>query len=571
MRTSIFLTGLIFTRAFVFAQEPAKDDAAMRSRVPSVNNDESKNTTKKAHYFQSEWIETNSKKVDVDLCIYGGTAAGVIAARVAAKRGLSVVILQPGIVLGGMTTAGLGWTDYGKQHVIGGAARQFYRDCGTFYGKNEEEWLFEPHAAQAVIDGYAKESGAQVFLRQFLDTVEMEGQRIKRIRCLGGLTVTARMFMDATYEGDLMAKAGVRYTVGREANSVYGETINGVQVHDKHQFSHAVDPYVKPGNPASGTLPYVNQQDAPPNGSGDHRLQAYNFRICMTDDPKLKVNWEKPEGYRDLDYELARRWFNSDKDDYNDQLPNYAGRPSGLIKKFDVLTARTADGYYKTDANNHGPVSTDFIGANYAWPEADYSERERIFQEHVCWQKGFFWFMANDQSVPVKYREAYARFGLPKDEFAETGHWPHQLYIREARRMLSDYVLNEHDTQHHRQPEDPVGMGSYTMDSHNCQRFIRDGRVLNEGDVQLSPAAPYGISYRSIIPRRGECENLFVPVCLSASHIAYGSVRMEPIFMVLAESAALAASIAIKKGLTTQAVPYAQLRPMLEDARQVIK
>jgi hypothetical protein len=522
------------------------------------------------HYFTPSWISPTDELVTADVCIYGGTAAGVIAARTAARCGLSSVILQPGIALGGMTTGGLGWTDYGKQHVIGGAARQFYLDVGRFYGRDTEEWLFEPRAAQSVIDGYAKDSGARVFLRQFLDAVELDGRRIVAIRCLGGLTVRARIFLDASYEGDLLAKAGVSYTIGREANSVYGETINGVQVHGKHQFSHPIDPYVKPGDPRSGTLPWVNQQDAAPDGSGDHRIQAYNFRMCLTNDPKLRVEWERPEGYRDLDFELARRWFASEKDAYNDQLPNYEGRPEGVPKKFDVLTARTADGFFKTDTNNHGPVSTDFIGANHRWPEADYKEREHIFQEHVRWHKGFFWFMAHDPSVPERYQKIYRSFGLAKDEFSETDHWPHQLYVREARRMVGDYVLNEHDTQHHRQPEDPVGMGSYAMDSHNCQRFVRDGRVLNEGDVQLSPAAPYGISYRSIVPRRGECENLFVPVCLSASHIAYGSVRMEPVFMVLAESAILAASLAIRGGLAVQDVPYAALEDDLTQAGQVI-
>ncbi|MDA0989203.1 MAG: FAD-dependent oxidoreductase [Verrucomicrobia bacterium] len=523
----------------------------------------------KAHYFLSDWIERKDQRLKADICVYGGTAAGVVAAVKAAALGCSAIILHPGQVLGGMTTGGLGQTDFGKVHTIGGMARQFYRDLGAAYGR-DEEWCFEPHVAQSVVNRYVQAAGVPVQYGQFLEQVEMGAGRIRRIRMLGGLQVEARVFIDATYEGDLLAKAGVSYTVGRESNSIYGETINGVQIREKHQFSHAVDPYVRPGESGSGLLPRVNAQDAAPMGTGDNRIQAYNFRMCMTDDPDLRIPWERPSSFTDLEYELARRWFRGEKDGYNDQLPNYEGLPQDLPKKFDLLTERTANGFYKTDTNNHGPVSSDFIGANYAWPEATYAERERIFQAHVAYQMGHYWFLANDDAIPDRYRTVYRRFGLARDEFMDTGHWPHQLYVREARRMVADYVLNEHDTQHRRQPEDPVGMGSYAMDSHNCQRVVRDGRVLNEGDVQLPPAAPYGISYRSIVPRRGECQNLLVPICLSASHIAYGSVRMEPVFMILGESAAIAATLAIRHDLAVQDIPYTTLRPGLEAAGQVL-
>jgi hypothetical protein len=518
------------------------------------------------NYFLPTWVERSDRRLDVDVCVYGGTAGGVIAAVAAARRGKSAVILQPGRYLGGMTTGGLGETDFGKKHVIGGMSRQFYRDLGKHYRHHEEVWKFEPHAAQAIIDGYARDAGVAVHYCQYLDSVELDGQRIVSVRMLGGLTVRARMFIDATYEGDLLAKAGVRYTVGREANSVYGETINGVQVRGAHQFSHAVDPYIEAGNPASGVLPLVNQQDAAPAGSGDHRIQAYNFRVCMSDDPANQVAWRRPDGFDARLYVLATRWFNSEKNDYNEQIGKKGQRQSHDIAKFDRLFVSS-----KTDTNNHGPVSSDFIGANYAWPEADYAVRETMFQKHVAYQQGLYWFLANDESIPARYRAAYSKWGLAKDEFEQTGHWPHQLYVREARRMVSDYVLNEHDTQHHRQAEDPVGMGSYNMDSHNCQRLVRDGRVLNEGDVQLPPKAPYAVSYRSIVPRRGEVENLLVPVCLSSSHIAYGSVRMEPVFMVLGESAAIAACLAIDGGAAVQDLAYSRLRPELEKAEQVLE
>jgi hypothetical protein len=362
-----------------------------------------------------------------------------------------------------------------------------------------------------------------------------------------------------------LAKAGVSFHVGRESNRVYGETINGVQVRAQQQFSHPVDPYVEAGNPHSGVLPLVNGQDAALSGSGDGRIQAYNFRVCMTDDPDLKIEWQRPDGFQESEYELARRWFNSEKDEYNEQL-----RDDGSLAKFDILAPRTKNGFHKTDTNNHGAVSSDYIGVNYAWPEADYPQREEIFQAHVRYQQGLYWFVANDASIPERYREAYSHWGLPRDEFEGTGHWPHQLYVREARRMVSDYVMTEHDTQHHTQCEDAVGMGSYKMDSHNCQRFIRDGRVLNEGNVQLGCKGPYAISYRSIVPRRDECENLFVPVCLSASHIAFGSIRMEPVFMILGQSAAHAAHLALEENCAVQEVEYSALRARFQNDGQVL-
>lgn len=513
-----------------------------------------------AHYFQREWTELTYQSLDVDVCIYGGSSAGVSAAITAARRGRRVALVNPAQFVGGMTTGGLGWTDSGKKEVVGGLARQFYRDVGRLYG-HEEVWNFEPGAALKVYEQWLRDADVPVYNRQFLECAKVDGQRITSVRMLSGLEVRARLFVDATYEGDLLAKAGVSYTVGREANDVYSESLNGIQVLEKHQFSHSVDPYVDEGDPSSGLLPYVDSEDVyERQGDGDHRIQAYCFRVCMTDDPDLKVEWEKPVGFDPVKYILASRWFNSEKDKYNELL-----RPDGQFRKFDRLVRS-----HKTDTNNHGPVSSDYIGANYAWPEATYEQREQIFQRHITYQKGLYWFLANDPSIPTRYREHLREWGLASDEFEETGHWPHQLYIREARRMVGDYVQTEHDCLHTTQCEDPVGMGSYNIDSHNCRRFVHKGRVLNDGDVQVRPAGPYRISYRSIVPRVGECENLFVPVCLSASHVAYGSVRMEPVFMILGESAAIAADLVLEEGLPTQRLTYEALRPELEKAGQVL-
>lgn len=528
------------------------------------------------HYFHRDWIRDTDEALEVDLCVYGGTAGGVIAAVTATKLGKSVVLLHPGKTLGGMTTGGLGWTDHGRRNVIGGLSRQFYRDVGALYGK-DEEWFFEPRVAQRVIDRYVADHALAVRDGQYLDHVETEGNRIARIAMLGGLTVRAKCFVDATYEGDLLAKAGVSYTVGREANAQYGEQLNGVQCRETHQFSHPVDPYVTPGDPSSGLLPWIEPDDLTARqGEGDRRVQAYNFRVCMTDDPGLKIAWEKPAGFDPMQYELATRWFNSEKDAYNEPLREpmheWVGVP--VPCKFDVLPNRTPAGHYKTDTNNHGPVSSDFIGANHDYPEADYQRREQIFQQHVTYQRGFYWHVANCPDIPKRYREAYSHWGLAADQFEDTEHWPHQLYVREARRMVSDYVITEHDCRGAVRPDDPVGMASYTMDSHNCSRFVKveDGvhRVLNEGDVQVPPTDPYPVSYRAVIPKRGECGNLFVPVCISASHIAFGSARMEPVFMLLGESVARAAAIAIDNGCDAHDVAYDELGPELEKAEQVM-
>lgn len=524
------------------------------------------------HYFHPDWIKPSQRTLRVDLCVYGGTSAGVIAAITGAQRRARVVLLNPGLHLGGMTSGGLGWTDFGRKYVIGGQSRQFYRDLGKHYGK-EEEWQFEPHVAEDTYKKYIAAHDVEVLHAQFLDKLEMDGGRIRAITTLGGLRVEAHYFIDATYEGDLLAAAKVSYHVGREANSVYGETLNGIQVLKHHQFSHPVDPYVKPGDASSGLLPFVEAEDLRARiGQGDTRVQAYNFRVCMTDDPELKIAWAKPAAFDERQYVLASRWFNSDKDGYNEQL----NPRTGVINKVDIFPNKTARGFHKTDTNNHGPVSSDFIGANWAWPDGCYESREKIFQSHVAYQRGLYWFLANDPSIPQRYRDAYARWGLAKDEFADTDHWPHQLYVREARRMIGDYVITEHDCTGKSRPNDPVGMGSYNMDSHNCTRFVAidDGkpRVLNDGDVQVPPTDPYPISYRCVIPKKGQCANLLVPVCMSSSHIAYGSARMEPVFMVLGESCAIAAALCLADNrCATHDLPYNQLGPELLNAQQVLK
>jgi hypothetical protein len=503
-------------------------------------------------YYYRAPEERDERTIEADVCIFGGNAAGVIAAIQLAREGKSTLILEPSGHVGGLTTGGLSETDFGNKAAIGGLSRDFYRALGAHYGV-EEEWKFEPHVAEAILTKWLEENGVPVHFRQFIESIEMNGRRIVGLTTERGLTVRAQYFLDCSYEGDLMARAGCSYHVGREDNSIYGETLNGVQVYPKHQFRFPVDPYVIEGDASSGLLPGIDPVGPLSAGSGDRRVQAYNFRLILTQQAENHIAWEKPEDYDPLDYELLARHI-------------AAGCVDDVYGKYDKLRGG------KVDKNNAGAVSTDFIGGNWAYPEADYATREQIFQAHVKWHRGLFWFLSSDERVPREAREFVASWGLCKDEFLETGGWSQQLYVRESRRLIGDYVAIETDCRRERAPEDSVGLGAYTMDSHNCRRFVTsDGFVKNEGDVQVPPTGPYPISYRSLIPKRGECENLLVPVCLSASHIAYGSIRMEPVFMILGQSAALAACLALDEGgKAVQGLEYSRLRPKLEKAGQVL-
>ncbi len=514
-----------------------------------------------------------------DVVIYGGTSAGITAAIQTAREGRTAVLIEPTKFLGGLTTGGLGATDIGNKRAIGGISREFYGGIFRHYsdpakwkqqtreqyfakrphGNAENEdtmWTFEPHAATEVYDAMLKAAGerVKVVFGERLDLkkgVVKDGARIVKIVMESGREFSGKVFIDATYEGDLMAKAGVSYHVGREANSVYGETLNGVQVgHAKsHQFIVKVDPYVKPGEPSSGLLPGI-ERDPGVEFSGDRKVQAYNFRMCTTDVPENRRDWEKPANYDERWFELALRNVEA-----GDSRISWAPTP---------MPNR------KTDTNNNFAISTDFIGQNWDYPDADYATREKIWKAHEDWQKGLMWTYAHHPRVPQKIREAFQRFGLAKDEFTDNGNFPRQLYVREARRMISDYVMTEKNCKRQEVVEDSVGMGAYNMDSHNIQRYVTaEGFVRNEGDVQVG-SRPYPVSYRSIRPKAGQCTNLLVPVCLSASHISYGSIRMEPVFMVLGQSAATAAGLAIEGGTTVQAIDYAKLKERLLAGKQVL-
>lgn len=522
-----------------------------------------------------------------DIVIYGCTSGAMTAAIQARKMNKSVLVVCPEKHLGGLTAGGLGWTDSGNKAVVGGLSREFYHRVWREYEKpktwkwqkretygNQGQgspaldttgrtmWIFEPHVAEQVYESWTKELNIPIVRNSWLDRgpggVTKDGQRITAIRMLDGKTYTGKMFIDATYEGDLMAAAGVSYHVGRESMAQYGEKWNGVQtgvLHHKHHFGavkEKISPYVVPGNPSSGVLPRISTEDPGKYGEADKKVQAYCFRMCLTQVPGNRVPFPKPSGYDAKQYELLLRVFNAG---WRETFEKYDPIPN-----------------LKTDTNNHGPFSTDNIGRNWDYPEATYERRKEIWDEHVTYQQGLLYFMANDPRMPEDVRSEVAKWGLAKDEFKSTGNWPHQMYIREARRMVGSYVMTENELVKRRPTPESIGMGSYGIDSHNIQRYITpEGYVQNEGDIGVSTNGPYQIAYGSIVPKRGEVQNLLVPVCLSSSHIAYGSIRMEPVFMVLGQSAATAAALALDANSTVQDLPYQTLRTRLLADSQVLE
>ena len=491
---------------------------------------------------------------EYDVCVYGGTSAGVIAAYAVAKQGKKVLLVEPGQRLGGMTSGGLGQTDIGNKQGVKGLALDFYRRVGATYGRLES-WIFEPSVAEAIYKDYIVRGNVEVLYGHRIVDAQKQGASITSINVESventaqTKNISAKVFIDCTYEGDLMARAGVSYVVGREDNKVYGEDYNGVQMQHLHQFVDNVDPYVEKGNPASGLLWGISDAALAPTGSGDNMVQAYNYRICLTSDKDNMLPIEKPANYDPSRYELLLRIIEAQKN-YN-------------LNGYFIISPMPNN---KTDINNRGAFSTDMIGMNHRYPEASYEERAEIIQAHKDYTFGLLWFMGNDERVPKQLRDQMLSWGLPKDEYVEYGHWTPQLYIREARRMVGEYVATQANCENKVTVDDGVGMAAYTMDSHNCQRvvIVKDGKAMvkNEGNVEIKGGLPYDVSYRCLTPKREECDNLLVPVCLSASHIAYGSIRMEPVFMLLGQSAAKAACLAIDGGVKVQEVDVKEIQRM---------
>jgi hypothetical protein len=533
------------------------------------------------YYYRS--VEPGPTKIlECDLAVYGGTPAGVGAAIQAAKMGKKVLFFSFNHYVGGLTSGGLTATDVGKKKSIGGLATEFYKRVGRIRD-------FSPSVAEKVYLEMLKEAGVKVLFRRCLVSVEKEGSKMVSARMDTGETVRAKVFVDATYEGDLLAAAGVSYYVGREPASTYGESLAGqwqkVAWKDVYQFCRLpISPYVVPDNPDSGLLPEISAEPAGKPGEGDFRVQAYNFRMYLSNKPG-KIPFPKPIGYDPNRFALLGRFMNFDP---------------GLRWTLHYTVTPMTDGPVQMrngDSNNAGSFSTDYVGGNHRWPDGTYEPvsfaslpparrglpvpllelyemREGIFQDHVTYQLGLLYYLANDPQVPQKLKERVNRFGLDPKEFKQTGHWPHQLYVREGRRMLSDYVMTQANCESKRKVKDSIGLASYPMDSHFCQRVVveENGKltVRNEGAFGHHMRKPYPIAYQSIVPKKEECNNLLVPLCLSASHVAYGSIRMEPVFMIMGQSAGVAASLAMDAGVSVQDIDIDKLHQHLEAENQIL-
>jgi len=518
-----------------------------------------------------------------DVIIYGGTSAAVTAAVEIARNGKSVLIVCPDKHLGGMTSSGLGWTDTGNKSVIGGLTREFYQRVYKEYAKpetwkwekkedygnvgqgtpaldgaNKTMWIFEPHIAEKVFDDLVNENNIKVYKNEWLDRnkgVHRKNGKIISITTLSGNIYKAKIFVDATYEGDLMAASEVSYHVGREASDIYNEKWNGVQVgvlHHQHHFGDRnISPYKIKNDITSGVLPGISIEDPGTKGEGDNKIQAYCFRTCLTKNENNRIPFSKPDGYDPSQYELLIRIYNSGWEE--------------TFSKFDPIPN------LKTDVNNHGPFSFDNIGMNYEYPEASYERRREIIKEHEIYQKGLLYFIATDPRIPAKTQKEMNKWGLSKDEFLDNAHWPHQIYVREARRMIGTFVMTENEILGKNKIEHSIGMGSYTMDSHNVQRYITPkGFVQNEGDIGVHPKDPYKIDLGAILPKKEECANLLVPVAVSSSHIAFGSIRMEPVFMILGQSAGTVAVLALENNKSIHELSYEIIRARLIESGQVL-
>ena len=522
------------------------------------------------------------KLIECDVAVYGGTPAGVAAAIQTARMGKETVLLSFNRHVGGMTSGGLTATDIGNKASVGGLAMEFYDRIGKVRD-------FRPSEAETLFLEMLDEAGVSVLFERPLQSVAMRDGRVVSATMETGESIRAAMFIDTTYEGDLLAAANVSYRVGRESADAYGETLAGqwqnVSWSDVYQFCRLpLSPFVVPGNPKSGLLQEVSSEPPGKLGQGDFKVQAYNFRIHLSD-KKGRIAFPKPRGYDPDRYALLARFLNFDP---------------RIRWTLNYTTKSMTDGPMQMrvgDSNNAGSFSSDYVGGSCRWPDGTYDPssstelpsprrglrmpfcelyelRERIFQDHVNYQQGLMHFLATDPDVPETLQDRVNRFGLDPNEFKATEHWPHQLYVREGRRMVSDYVMTQADCQWKRKVGDSIGLASYAMDSHFCQRVVveEDGKmtVRNEGGFGHRCRGPYPISYRSIVPKKEECTNLLVPVCLSASHVAYGSIRMEPVFMILGQSAATAAVTAIDERIAVQEVPYDTLQRSLLEAGQVL-
>ncbi|HSY18965.1 MAG TPA: FAD-dependent oxidoreductase [Candidatus Acidoferrales bacterium] len=538
----------------------------------------------------------------VDMCIYGGTSGGVIAAAALARLGRSVVLIEPTRHMGGMTSGGLGWIDFGRASTIGGLTKQYFDDIRAHYAAEKistNGWSVEPHVAEALFERLIAEHKIEVIREARLAGVEKNGRRIRSLTLdkapvdprgapspvpleKNFLVVEAAMFMDCSYEGDLLAAAGVRFRTDREGRDEFGEAYAGVSYSGlateqamaakAAEIPLKVDPYVRPGDAASGLLPYVSASNLAPVGGKDAAVQAYIFRLCLTKNDPLPI--APPADYHPQNYELVRRYLTALDAVHEPLLPGdlYFNDGHKLPYPHPRLLKITRLMHGKTDVNSGScGLSLDFVnGGAERYANGTWAERAKIWHAHEDYQRGYLYYLRMEERLPEWLRQEISPWGLPKDEFRDTGGWPTQLYIRQARRMVGSFVIDQNFCEHPSAREDSVGCGSYSLDSHICQRLVKDGAVIHEGGFYHRLDHPYPIPYAAIVPREEECENLLVTFCVSTTHVAFASVRMEPPFMILSESAALAADQALQEGTSVQRVSQAKLRQRLLAAGQVL-
>ncbi len=495
-----------------------------------------------------------------DVVVYGATASGVVAAVAAARQGARVALLEPGTHLGGMVASGLGHTDTGRKETIGGISLEFFKRVGRHYGV-PVAWDFEPHVAEDVFKAMARQAKVNVFynsrLREY-GAIRKKSLRITQVTMESGDVFSAQAFIDATYDGDLMGQSAVTFTWGREGRDKYDESFAGVREGHRyagHWFKVPVSAY----GSHHRLLPNINHGPRGKAGAGDKKVQAYNFRLCLTRDKDNQVPIPKPLNYNAFDYELLARLIEAT---VNEQ---------GSTPRLNQLMIISPLPNGKTDINNNGAFSTDYIGKNWAYPTASYNRRGHLWREHADYTAGFFYFLAHDRRVPKPLKDEMQQWGLARDEFTDTGNWPFQLYVRESRRMVGEYVMTQHDLETNVTKPDPIGMGSYNTDSHNVQRYAEaNGDVQNEGDTQV-PTIPFQIPYRILLPWREQCTNLLVPVSVSASHIGYGALRLEPVYMIMGQAAGVAATMAIDDKRIVQEVEPGSLTQKLKKQGAVME
>ena len=507
-----------------------------------------------------------AQAAEADVIVYGATPGGFCAAIAAAREGAKVVLLEPTAHVGGVNTGGLSFSDSNQtvRSTLLGLFEEWHQRVAADYAargvklpydvavKDNSVWTYEPHVAARVTDAMLKEAGVSVLTKQTLEGVEKAGARIVGLRTSGGMH-TAKVFIDATYEGDLMARAGVVWHIGRESRDEYGESFAGRQ-YPKEKM--AINGFDANGLP----LPFITSVRPGDDQAGEETVMVYSFRLCLTKNPANRVPFPEPQTYDPARFELIRRYFQ--------KYPN-APLPWDLYPL-------PGD---KFDANNGiGKMfSMGLVGEANGWCASDPAGRAKLWEKHKQYTLEFYKFLTTDPAVPAKIRATMAELGLCRDEFPETKHWSPQLYVREGRRMDGRMILTQNDVLKDAQKEDPIAISSFPIDSHDCRRLALADGVINEGTIfpVRMPGRRHGyayhIPYRAITPSASECSNLLVPVALSATHVAYSSVRVEPTWMAIGQGAGVAAALAAKAGVTVQALDYPTLRTRLLAQKVVLE